>query len=137
MDMNPKPRSSYLVNVMRQAAAGLCILAAVCCMTVFASPQDKQTSNKQRQTLTVSKDGKYLLDTTGKKVEQYLESAKAFVPMTAKDKNGVEFDPANPSKSIKSNSDCNPHPCRCRDECIRWDENGKCNGTARHCDICC
>jgi len=58
MVMKHKTRSNYLGNVMRRAAAALCIVASVLCTTVFASGQDKQTSNKNRQTLTVSSDGK-------------------------------------------------------------------------------
>jgi len=135
MVMKNKTRSNYLGNIMRTSVAALCIVASVLCMTAFAAGQHKQTSNKHRQTLTVSSDGKYLLDAKGKKVRQYLKSAKAFVPMTVKDKNGAEFDPVNPSKSI--NGDCHPHPCNCHRECIRWDENGRCNGWANTCDICC
>jgi len=71
-----------------------------------------------------------MLDASGKKVKQYLESAKAFVPMTVKDKAGNEVNPLGPNKSS-----C--HPCNCRSECIRWDQNGNCTGTYRTCDICC
>src|SRR5438034_6315790 len=109
--MKNKTRLNYFGNALRKAAAALCIVASVLCITVLASGQEKQTSNKQHQTLTVSKDGRYLLDAKGKKVRQYLKSAKAFVPMTVKDKNGVDFDPAGPNKSS-----C--HPCNCRSECI-------------------
>lgn len=124
----------YLQNMLRKAAAAFCIVAAMVCMTFFAYGQAKQTSSKPGTNLTFSADGKFLIDSSGKKVEQYLESAKAFVPMTAKDKKGAEFNPANPNKSV---GDCNPHPCNCGKECIRWDENGNCNGWAQHCDICC
>jgi hypothetical protein len=132
MIMKHKTTLNHLENAMKKAAAALCFVAAILCMTTFASSQDKQTSNKShksRQTLTVS--GKFLIDSTGKKVRQYLESAKAWVPMTVKDKNGVEFDPANP----KSNKSC--MPCKCHMECNRWDENGRCNLWIRTCDICC
>ncbi len=130
MVMKNKTRLNYLGSPMRNAAAALCIVASVLCMTVFASGQDKQTSNKQHQTLTVSKDGKYLLDVKGRRVKQYLQSAKAYVPMTVRDKNGHEINPAGPNKS-------NCHPCNCRRECIRWDEHGRCNGWMNTCDICC
>lgn len=133
--MKHKTRLACWRNTMRKAAAAFCIGAGVLCLTLSASGEAK--GNKQHQTLTVSKDGKYLLDAKGNKVKQYLKSAKAFVPMTAKDKKGHEFDPVNPNKLIKGDGDCHPHPCNCHPECIRWDENGRCNATYRTCDICC
>jgi hypothetical protein len=125
---------NYYKNLVRLAAAAFCIVAGLICVTFFAYGQDKQPSSKPRANLTFSNDGKFLIDSSGKKVEQYLESAKAFVPMTAKDKKGAEFNPADSNKSF---GDCHPHPCNCGRECIRWDENGNCNGWAQHCDICC
>jgi hypothetical protein len=127
MAMKHKTKSNFLGNVMRKAAAALCIGAGVFCLTLIASGEDKQ--NKQHQTLTVSKDGKYLLDAKGNKVKQHLKSADAFVPMTTKDKNGRQFNP------VTTKSDC--HPCNCHKECIRWDEHGRCNGWYNTCDICC
>ncbi len=117
---------------MNKAFATLCIVAAILCTPSLA--QDKRTPRKPRQTLTVSSDGKFLIDATGKKVRQYLKSAKAFVPMTARDKNGVEFDPANANKS-SNKATC--WPCRCHSECNRWDADGHCNLWIRTCDICC
>lgn len=31
---------------------------------------------------------------------------------------------------------CRFTPCNCRNECIRWDQNGRCTGTYRTCDTC-
>lgn len=119
---------------MKRAGATLCIVAAVIFSTAFvASGQEKQKPSEPQQTLTVSPDGQFLIDENGKKIKQYLKSAKAFVPMTAKDKSGVEFDPANPDKVNKTTC----WPCHCHKECNRWDENGHCNLWIRTCDICC
>lgn len=126
--MKHKTRSAYWGSTMRKAAAALSIGAGVLCLTLIASGENKQS--KQHQTLTVSKDGKYVLDAKGSKVKQYLTSAKAFVPMTVKDKNGKDINPAGSNKS-------NCHPCNCHRECIRWDEHGNCNATVPSCDICC
>ena len=84
---------NHLQNIMRKAVAAFCIIAALVSMAFFAYGQDQQ-SKKLKQILTFSNDGKFLVDSTGKKVEQYLESAKAFVPITDANK-----------------SNC--HPCNC------------------------
>jgi|SRR5665647_2248614 len=92
-------------------------------------------SKQSRETLKFTSDGKFLLDSTGNKVKQYLESAQAFVPMLVKDKQGIEFDPAN---ALDKGFGQGHHfyPCNCHDECMAWDQNGNCTQTYRSCDIC-
>jgi hypothetical protein len=88
------------------------------------SAQGGDMPEKSRQHLTVSPDGKFLVDETGKNVMQYLKSAKAYVPTA---KQGVEMKSAN-GKTIF-------YPCNCRYECIAW-EGETCVQKVRTCDIC-
>ena len=103
---------------------------AVFCIAAVA--QDTSAPDKLRQNLSVTSDGKFLVDSSGKKVLQYLDAAKAFVPMTVEPrpdgKLGLSNDVVKAGITI--------YPCNCRNECIRWDANGNCNGTYRTCDIC-
>lgn len=43
--------------------------------------------------------------------------------------------PATPVPSVQLAA-CRFWPCNCRRECIRWDQNGNCNGTYQTCDTC-
>lgn len=111
--------------------AGLMVLvSALLCGSAFA--QGASTADKPRQNLTATSDGKFLVDSSGKKVLQYLDSAKAFVPMTVETRPDGKLRLAN--EVVKAGITF--YPCNCRNECIRWDANGNCNGTYRTCDIC-
>lgn len=108
----------------------IALLSALLSVSAFA--QGAGTANPSRQTLSATPDGKYLVDATGKKKLQYLDSAKAFVPTMADDQ---------PDGKLSLNKDTlskglSFYPCNCRNECIRWDANGKCLQTYRTCDIC-
>lgn len=108
----------------------IALLSALLSVSAFA--QGAGTADPSRQNLSATPDGKYLVDATGKKKLQYLDSAKAFVPTLVDDQ---------PDGKLSLNKDTlskglSFYPCNCRNECIRWDANGKCLQTYRTCDIC-
>lgn len=96
----------------------------------------RHMSDQSPETLMVSSDGKFLLDSTGKRVKQYLESAQGFVPMSVKGKNGIEFNPANATEKGHIGGGHDFYPCNPHSVCCRWDKNGKCIGTYTTWDIC-
>ena len=125
------PKENSMRNARRIARAVLiALLPALFSVSALAQGADKPA--KPAQTLSATPDGKYIVDATGQKKLQYLDSAKAFVPMT------VEKQPDGKLRSAteKMGSDVTIYPCNCRNECMRWDANGNCNGTYRTCDIC-
>ena len=106
------------------------LLSALFCVSALA--QGAGASGKPAQSLSATSDGKYMVDATGQKKLQYIDSAKAFMPMT------VEKQPDGKLRLTTQamGSEVTIYPCNCRNECIRWDANGKCTGTYRTCDIC-
>jgi hypothetical protein len=84
-------------------------------------------SNKPRENRTLSKDKQFVLDDKGNKILQYSEVAKGFIPLRIKDKSGKVVDITG---NIHVKMDVH---WVCHDECIRWDENGKCLQTIREC----
>ena len=118
-------------NARRIARAVLiALLPALFCVSALA--QGAGAPGKPAPSLSATSDGKYMVDATGEKKLQYIDSAKAFVPMT------VEKQPDGKLRLTTQTmgSDVKIYPCNCRNECIRWDANGNCNGTYRTCDIC-
>ncbi|MGJ5132649.1 MULTISPECIES: hypothetical protein [unclassified Bradyrhizobium] len=93
-------------------------------------------SNQQHETLTISQDGQFLLDATGRRVKQFVERVRAFGPMSAKGKDGIEFDPAAAFEKGQFGQGFNIHPCNFRKECIAWDSNGNCTQSVTTYDIC-
>jgi hypothetical protein len=119
------------MRITQRIANALLIALLAISVPISTSAQSASTTAKPRQNLTTSSDGKFLVDPTGKNVMQYLDSAKAFVPMSVPTKQGAQFNPAGPVKASITF-----YPCNCRNECAIYDANGKCVSTYRHCDIC-
>ena len=121
---------------MRTAAhliyAGLIALLSVL-LCVPAAGQSAGAPSGQRQSLSATPDGKYLVDANGKKRLQYLDAAQAFVPMVTDD--GAKAQ-SQANRGPLASSGLTFYPCNCRNECMRWDANGNCTGTYRTCDIC-
>ncbi|WP_315730090.1 MULTISPECIES: hypothetical protein [unclassified Bradyrhizobium] len=93
-------------------------------------------SNQKRETLTISPDGRFLLDATGKPVRQFVERVRSFGPMTATIGGGVEIDPVAVLEKGQFGQGFNIHPCKFRKECIGWDANGNCTQWITTHDIC-
>ena len=91
----------------------------------------KSSPDQTHPQMTITPDGKFVTDSSGKKVKQYLDSVHAFVPMTAESKSGTEFNPVSAQGEGHTF-----YPCNCRSECIAWNSNGVCTRTYRTCDIC-
>jgi hypothetical protein len=119
------------MRITRRIANALLIALLAAWLPVSAQAQSAGTADKPRQNLTISSDGKFLVDPAGKNVMQYLDSAKAFVPMSVKNKQGAQVNFAS-----QASAGITFYPCNCRNECAIWDANGKCVSTYRTCDIC-
>lgn len=119
---------------MKVATAVVFLVVAATSLSTasFAADQGKPLPNNQKQVLTVSPDGQFLIDDSGRKVRQYLKSERAFVPLWVKDKHGVEFNPVHSNRLHMTGW----HQCNCHSECIRWDEHGSCLQSIRECDMC-
>ena len=93
-------------------------------------------SNQSHESLTISADKKFLLDSKGAKVRQYVEPLKSFGPMSAKSKDGVEFDPPVMETKGQTFQGFHIRPCNFHKECIAWDSDGKCVQSVTTHDIC-
>lgn len=110
----------------------IALLPALLCVSALA--QNAGTPDKTRQNLSTSPDGKFMVDPNGKKVLQYLDSAKAFVPLAVEKKPDGKL---RLSSEVSQDGGHTFYPCNCRNECIAWDTaTGKCTQTYRTCDIC-